>query len=424
MRIRFFHVKILTMEKGRPIFDGELWVENERILYVGEGKASTEGIAFDRQIDGRGNLLMPGFKNAHTHSGMTLLRSLADDLPLFDWLNQQVFPVEEKLTEEDIYYLTKLAVLEYVTSGITAIFDMYLTPETIAQAVTECGLRCVQVGAVNNFSQSVKMMEEMYKKLNHLGPLSTYILGFHGEYTCKKGLLEDIAALAHQYKAPIFSHNSETLFEVEECKKRYGKTPTAFLDSLGMFDYGGGGYHCVYMTEEDICIFKERALSVVTNPSSNLKLASGIAPIKDFLREGINVAIGTDGPASNNCLDMFREMFLVTGLAKFREKDASAVDADQVLSMATLGGAKAMHIRESDVLAKGKLADMIMLDLHRPNMQPINNISKNIVYSGSKENVKMTMVHGKILYEKGDFFVGMDPEEIYRKVNDIKERIV
>ncbi len=191
-----------------------------------------------------------------------------------------------------------------------------------------------------------------------------------------------------------------------------------------MFDYGGGGYHCVYMTEEDICIFKERALSVVTNPSSNLKLASGIAPIKDFLREGINVAIGTDGPASNNCLDMFREMFLVTGLAKFREKDASAVDADQVLSMATLGGAKAMHIRESDVLAKGKLADMIMLDLHRPNMQPINNISKNIVYSGSKENVKMTMVHGKILYEKGDFFVGMDPEEIYRKVNDIKERIV
>ena len=216
MRIRFFHVKILTMEKGRPIFDGELWVENERILYVGEGKASTEGIAFDRQIDGRGNLLMPGFKNAHTHSGMTLLRSLADDLPLFDWLNQQVFPVEEKLTEEDIYYLTKLAVLEYVTSGITAIFDMYLTPETIAQAVTECGLRCVQVGAVNNFSQSVKMMEEMYKKLNHLGPLSTYILGFHGEYTCKKGLLEDIAALAHQYKAPIFSHNSETLFEVEE----------------------------------------------------------------------------------------------------------------------------------------------------------------------------------------------------------------
>ena len=191
-----------------------------------------------------------------------------------------------------------------------------------------------------------------------------------------------------------------------------------------MFDYGGGGYHCVYMTEEDICIFKERALSVVTNPSSNLKLASGIAPIKDFLREGINVAIGTDGPASNNCLDMFREMFLVTGLAKFREKDASAVDADQVLSMATLGGAKAMHIRESDVLAKGKLADMIMLDLHRPNMQPINNISKNIVYSGSKENVKMTMVHGKILYEKGEFFVGMDPEEIYRKVNDIKERIV
>lgn len=179
----------------------------------------------------------------------------------------------------------------------------------------------------------------------------------------------------------------------------------------------------MHMTDDDMEIFTKRNLSVVTNPGSNTKLASGIAPISEYLKRGINVAIGTDGPSSNNCLDMFREMFLVTGLAKLREKDASAVNAFEVLKMATVNGAKAMNLTDADALTEGKLADIIMIDLHQPNMQPIHNIQKNIVYSGSKQNVKMTMIHGQILYENGKFADSIDADAIYAKANEIKDKI-
>lgn len=422
MNIRLYNARILTMEEGKDIFVGEIRIRDDRIIYVGDEKEESATLIWDEEIDCGGNLLMPGFKDAHTHSGMTLLRSYADDLPLNEWLNTQVFPVEAKMNADDIYHLTQLAVLEYLTSGITAVFDMYLTPESIADACDDMGMRCVQVGAVNNFSQSPELVEEMYLKLNKKSPLQSYILGFHAEYTCSRELLMKMAELSHKYKAPVFTHLAETEAEVEGCVQRYGMTPLAFLASLGMFDYGGGGYHCVHMTPEDIRIMKEKGLYAVSNPASNMKLASGIAPISDYLKAGVPVALGTDGPASNNCLDMFREMFLVTGLAKVREKDASAVDAMEVLKMATVNGAMAMGLKEADVLAEGKLADIIMIDLQKPNMQPINHIAKNVVYSGSKQNIKMTMIHGKILYRDGMFFVGKTPEEIYKKSNEIIEK--
>ena len=429
MNIRFYNARILTMEKA-DIFMGELWVQNDRILYVGDGsnvdevykKLSLGSIIWDREIDCESNLLMPGFKDAHTHSGMTLLRSYADDLPLQDWLFKQVFPIEAKMDGEMIYHLTKLAILEYLTSGITAIFDMYLTPDTVAKACVDMGMRCVQVSGMSgqdDFAQSLEKTEQCYLKYNHDDPLLSYFIGFHAEYTCSKKLLESVAALAHKYQAPIYTHLSETKSEVDGCMERYGMSPVKLFDSLGIFDYGGGGYHCVWMDEEDMEIFRKRDLSVVTNPGSNTKLASGIAPISDYLAKGINVAIGTDGPASNNCLDMFREMFLVTGLAKLREQDASAVDAWEVLKMATVNGSKAMRLPDTDTLAEGKQADIIMIDLHQPNMQPINNIPKNLVYSGSKQNIKMTMVRGKILYENGKFVDTYDMEEIYGKANEI-----
>ena len=432
MNIRLYNARILSMKEGQDIFAVEIWVKNDRILYIGDGsdtdqiyqKSPNTCIVWDREIDCKGNLLMPGFKNAHTHSGMTLMRSYADDQPLADWLNQMIFPVEAKMNGEDIYHLSKLAILEYLTSGITAVFDMYLTPESIADAFDDMGMRCVQVGGVNDFSQSPELVEEMYLKLNKKYPLQSYVLGFHAEYTCQKGLLEQIAAFSHKYKAPVFTHLAETESEVAGCVERYGMTPVAFLDSIGMFDYGGGGYHCVHVTEEDIEIMKKRGMFAVTNPSSNLKLASGVAPVSNFLENGVKVAIGTDGPASNNCLDMFREMFLVTGLAKVKQKDAQAVDAFEVLKMATVNGALAMGLKEADILAQGKLADLIMIDLNQPNMQPIHNIPKNIVYSGSKQNVIMTMVNGKILYENGTFYVSDSPENIYRKAEQIKQRII
>lgn len=431
MNYRFYNARILTMATDQ-LTEGELWVQDGKILYVGDGSdtdgvcaggsVDKEAIRWDREIDCEGNLLMPGFKNAHTHSGMTLLRSYADDLPLQDWLFRQVFPVEAKMDGEMIYHLTKLAVLEYLTSGITAIFDMYLTPETTAKACVEMGMRCVQVSGTSgqtDFEPSLELLEQRYQALNHEDPLLSYFIGFHAEYTCSRELMERVAQIAHKYKAPVYTHLAETKSEVEGCRERYGMSPAKLLDTIGMFDYGGGGYHCVWMDEEDLEIFGRRGLTAVTNPGSNTKLASGIAPISDYLKRGINVAIGTDGPASNNCLDMFREMFLVTGLAKLREQDASAVDAWEVLKMATVNGSKAMYLPDTDVLAPGKAADLIMIDLHQPNMQPFNNIPKNLVYSGSKQNVKMTMIQGRILYENGIFTDRYDVEEIYRKANEI-----
>lgn len=419
MRIRFYNARILTMADGFSVQEGELWVEGNRILSVGKGPGGQD-CEWDREIDARGNLLMPGFKNAHTHSGMTFLRSYADDLPLMDWLNEKVFPMEARITAEDIYHLDKLAILEYLTSGITAAFDMYLAPDAMARASIDCGFRTVLTGGLNNFVQSPQQLEEWYVKYNRYHELLRFELGFHAEYTTGEDLLRQVAVLARKYQAPVFCHNSETAGEVEDCKKRTGMTPTRYLDSLGIFDYGGGGYHCVHMSEEDLDILKARGVYAITNPGSNTKLASGIAPIERMMEKGIGLAIGTDGPASNNCLDMFREMFLTTGLAKLRQQDAAAVDANQVLAMATLGGARAMGLSDCDTLQEGKLADLIMLDLHQPNMQPLNHITKNLVYSGSKQNVILTMINGKILYENGAFYIGEDPEEIYRKANEIK----
>ena len=204
---------------------------------------------------------------------------------------------EEKLTEEDIYHLSKLAIMEYLTSGITANFDMYLTPDAIAEASKDCGFRTVIAGAMNDFTQSPGQLANWYEKYNHDHELISFCLGFHAEYTTSEKLLKEVALLAHNYHAPVYTHNSETVREVEECRARTGMTPTAYLDSLGMFEYGGGGYHGVYLTEEDMDIFKKHDLSVVTNPASNMKLASGIAPIARFMERGINLAIGTDGPA-------------------------------------------------------------------------------------------------------------------------------
>lgn len=421
MNIRFYHARILAMDGTMDIIQGEVWVEGNRISYIGPGKGNPP--VWDREIDAKGNLIMPGFKNAHTHSAMTFLRSYADDLPLLDWLNEQVFPMEAKLTADDIYWLSKLAIMEYLTSGITANFDMYFHPEMIAKASVDCGFRTVMVSGLNDFVSSLEELEADYLKFNQYHELVSFCLGFHAEYTTSEEKLKGVAALAEKYRAPVFTHNSETRAEVDGCLERHGMTPTAYLDSLGMFRYGGGGYHCVHMTDEDLDIFRDRGMTVVTNPGSNVKLASGIARITDMIERGIGLAIGTDGPASNNCLDMFREMFLVTGLGKLREQDASAVAADKVLQMAVQGGARAMGLSDCDCLAAGKLADLVMIDLQQPNMQPVNHIVKNLVYSGSKQNVKLTMVNGRILYENGKFHIGVEANEIYEKANEIISRM-
>ncbi len=429
MNIRFYNAKILTLnERERfEIIEGELWVIGDRIVYVGDGAdpvgvlrdLDRDMVLWEREMDCAGNLLMPGLKNAHAHTYMTFLRSFADDLPLDKWLYEMCFPREEQLTEENIRPFEQIGILEYVSGGITTSFDMCYFPPVFARVAADCGFRAVQVSGVNSFGGDPVVVEENYRKVNEMSDLTSFFIGFHAEYTTKLELMEAIARLAEKYKSPVWMHNSETEKEVKECIGRYGKTPTQLTDEMGMYTYGGGGFHCVWCDEEDIRIFKERGLTAVTCPASNIKLASGIMPLKRFYDEGVNLAIGTDGAASNNSLDLFKEMFLASTLAKVSENDAACIDADRILYMATTGGAQAMDLSDCDRLAAGKKADLILIDLAQPNMQPENNLIKNLVYAGNRENVILTMVDGRILYEDGAYHIGADPAEIYREANRI-----
>lgn len=416
--IRFYNGRLLSFKNGFEITDDEVWTNGSEIAFVGKNHDKKA----DREIDLNGNLLMPAFKNAHTHSAMTFARSLADDLPLQPWLYDMIFPMEAKLNESDIYTLSRLAFLEYLSSGISACFDMYYYPEAMAKASVDAGFRTVMCGAVNNFKESVSLLDEYYQKYNSYDELISYRLGFHAEYTTSKELMNGIALLAEKHEAPVFTHSSETKSEVEGCLERYGKTPTELFEELRLFNYGGGGFHSVWMSENDLEIYKKHGIWAVINAGSNSKLASGIAPLEKMQKAGINTAIGTDGPSSNNALDMFREMYLAAVTQKLKTSDAAACDAAELLKSATVGGAHCMGLYNCDIIDTGKKADLTVIDLHRPNMQPINNIIKNIVYSGSKENVKLTMINGKILYENGEF-IGTDIEKIYYEAQKITDRL-
>ena len=416
--VRFYNGRVL--EYG-SVTENEVWVDGARIAYVGPGKEDMP--AFEREIDLRGDLLMPGFKNAHTHSAMTFLRSMADDLPLQEWLFRQIFPREAKLNPKRVADFTKVAFLEYIANGITSCFDMYFHTDEFARVATEWGFRaviCESLTAGNDWDDIYRN----YERYNNWSDTVSYIPGFHGEYTGSADMIRHIAKAAEELKAPVYSHNSETASEVEGCIERHGCTPTKLMDELGVFQYGGGGFHCVHMTDEDIAIFRNRGLYAVLNACSNAKLASGIAPLKRFVEGGVNLAVGTDGPASNNALDFFREMYLINVLAKLREEDAAAGDPGIVLDAAVCGGARAMGLHDADGIAPGKLADMIVIDMKRPNMQPVHNVVKNLIYSGNPSNVKMTMIGGKVLYENGVFHVGEDIEKVYAEAQKETEQLL
>ena len=413
----FKNARILTM-KSSEIISGELAVKDNRIIYI--GSSYNEEVA-DRVIDCEGNLLMPGLKNAHAHTAMVFARSCSDDLSLHDWLYTTIFPMEERFEDGDIYHLTKLGILEYLTSGITAAFDMYFHVPEIVKASEEMGFRSVILAT--SAQEPISLLKERYLGINKPDSLCKYFLGIHAEYTTKEERIKDVVKLAHELKAPIYLHVGETESEVAGCVERHGKTPVKYLDSLGFFDFGGGGFHCNYFTDEEVEIFKKHNCYVVTCPCSNLKLASGIAPLYRYQKAELTIAIGTDGAGSNNALDMFREMYLVSALQKVTNKDPRVMDGFEVLKMATINGAHALGLNDSDVLDVGKYADIIMIDLKNPAMQPINNIAKNIVYSGSKDCVKMTMINGKILYYNHEFFVDQDVNKIIKKANEITKRL-
>lgn len=403
--------------KDDKITEGELWTDNDRISYIGPAK-DTAGEKFDREIDCKGNLLMPGLKNTHTHSAMTFSRSLADEYCLNDWLHKAIFPREAKLTPDHVYWYAKLAYADYLSGGITSCFDMYFHKYENAKAAVETGFRHVFCGAANDYG-GFEALEQNYLELNDYDPLISFIYGFHAEYTTCEDNLKFMSELAHKYSAPVFAHISETAEEVEGCKERYGVTPAVLFDKLGIYDFGGGGFHCVWFTDEDRKIFKDRGLWSVFNACSNLKLASGITPVYKFIANGMNIAIGTDGAGSNNALSMFREMYLDCVLSNVETKNAAAVDPFTILKAGTSGGALCMGLKDCDVLDVGKKADIIMIDMNKPSMQPENNIARNIVYSADNSVVKMTMIDGRILYEDGKFTT-IDLDTVIRECNKFK----
>ncbi len=417
MSVRFYNCRILTM-KDSNIIEGELWTDNDRISYIGPSVDDSDK-KFDREIDCKGNLLMPGLKNAHTHSAMTFSRSLADEYCLDDWLHKAIFPREAKLTPEAVYWYAKLAYAEYLAGGITSCFDMYFFRELTAKAAIETGFRHVFCGAANDYG-GFDELEGYYNSLNSLDPLVSFIFGFHAEYTTSEDNLKRMSDLAHKYEAPVFTHISESYPEVEGCRERYGVTPAVLFDRLGIFDYGGGGFHCVWFTDEDREIFKNRGLWSVFNACSNLKLASGITPVYKFIEKDMKIAIGTDGAGSNNALSMFREMYLDTVLSNVETHNAAAVDPFTILKAGTTGGALCMGLNDSDVLDTGKKADIIMIDMKKPSMQPENNIIRNLIYSGDNSIVKMTMIDGKILYEDGNYTT-IDIDEVISESNKLLE---
>ena len=411
------NARILSMEDDNIIF-GDLLVKDNRIVFIGE---KYEGAKPDKVIDCEGNLLMPGFKNAHAHTAMVFARSASDDLSLHDWLYNCIFPMEAKFQDEDIYHLTKCGILEYLAGGITATSDMYFHVPEIVRASEEMGIRNVLIAT--SLSEPISLLRERYKELNKKDSLISYRLGIHAEYTTPKERIIDIANLAKELHALVALHVGETEHEVQGCVDRYDMTPIKFLDSVGLFDYGGIGYHCNFFTDEEIEICKKKDIRLVTCPASNAKLASGICPVSKYLENGLTIGVGTDGAGSNNSLDMFKEMYLVSALQKLSYNDASKMDGFEVLKMATVGSAKVLGLEDADVLKEGKLADIIMIDLNNPSMRPLNNIAKNIVYAGSKDIVKMTMVNGKILYYDHKFLLNENVENIYKKAQEITERL-
>ena len=411
MAILFKNARILTM-KDDNIFEGNIVIKDNRIAYIGNDYKAYA--PFEREIDCHNNLLMPGFKNPHAHSGMVFVRDLVKNVSLQEWLFKYIFPREEHLLPEDIYHLNKVAYLEYISGGITTVFEHYFFPDSSAKAAEDFGMRTLLLGTYDAQKTSVaKLVDNVHKYNDRKDPLVRYVFGFHAEYTSDDELVSKTKEAIDLAKTPFYTHISETQKEVDECVQRHGLTPAKFLYNNGLFAYGGGGYHCSHFTDEEVKIFKENNLTIVSCPGSNKQLASGDAPLNKYFKEGVRIALGTDGPASNDRLDMFYEMQLAVSNNGF-----DVISPFEYLKMITVNGAIAMDI-DAEYLEVGKLADIIMLNMS--NLE--GDIISNIVNKGSVNNVKLTMINGKILYENGKYFLKESLEDIYKNADKVKQRI-
>ena len=424
MKILFEHVTALTMDPAQPeLKDGFVSVEDTKITYAGGGRPAGE---FDRVIDCTDKIMLPGLVNAHTHVPMALLRGCGGGCDLHTWLNQYIFPAEAKLDPRCVAAGTGLGLAEMIASGTTCINDMYMHTETIAQTVLDAGLSAnlscggVYFGAPEDFSPETCSDCQNTKRLreNWHGAGDGQILidaSIHAEYTSNAPLWQWVADYARQYDLGMHVHVSETNSEHMKCIEKYGESPAVLLDKYGVWQNGGAAAHCVYLSGQDAELLAKRGVTAVHNPVSNLKLMSGVAPLF-FLRQcGMNIALGTDGVASNNSHDLFEEMktAALTQNWTFGE-DHDLLTASELLAMATVNGAKALR-RDTGILAAGKIADIILLDASRPNLIPCHDLAENLVYSARGSDVCMNMARGRVIYENGTFLT-LDLEKLRAEV--------
>ena len=384
-------------------------VTGKSIDYIGKTKPCGE---FDRVIDGKDKVVMPGLYNTHTHAAMTLFRGYAEDLVLDRWLNEAIFPAEDLLTDESVYVASKLAAAEQIKNGVVSCSDMYFFCENTVRAFGECSLKANISRSVVSFDKDIDLHKDSRfieaKNLfeNYNGAYDGKIkidMALHAEYTNVEKACRTLAEYSKDKGAIIQVHLSETEKEHKECIERHGKTPARFFLDTGVFDSPTVAAHCVYVAGDDMEIMKEKKVSVAHNPVSNLKLGSGVMPLYKMYKKGINITLGTDGTASNNTLDILKEMYFASMLVKGINRQPDLIEASEFIKFATENGAKAQGRENCGRLEVGANADLIMISLDDINNIPQYNLVNTVLYSANSSNVKLTMIDGDILYENGEF---------------------
>lgn len=403
-------------EKRPPFFNGDLLVKDGVIAEVSEYPGRIEAAADVRVIDGSGLILMPGMVNTHGHAAMVLFRGFADDLPLKQWLEQKIWPLEEHLTADDIYWGAMLSIVEMLKGGTTTFADMYFFMNQVAEAVGESGMRAVLtrglVGVGDNSAASLQEGEQFYRDWHGRGAGRISVtLGPHAPYTCPPDFLKKVLAAAERLQVPLQIHLAETAGEVEASRQEHGCSPIQLMDRLGLFEYRVTAAHCVHLDNEDIKLLAQKQVGVAHNPGSNLKLGSGVAPVSKLLEAGVTVGLGTDGAASNNNLDMFEEMRLAALLAKGIQQDPTLLPAEKALQMATADGAEALFLEKLGRLKEGYKADIIGLRRDLPHLTPLHDPAAHLVYAAGAADVRLVMVDGEMLLENGEFLY-LDEEKI------------
>jgi 5-methylthioadenosine/S-adenosylhomocysteine deaminase len=398
---------VLSMDStGRRIADGAVAVVGERIAAVGPAAGFADW-RVARTLDARGGLILPGLINTHTHAAMALFRGLADDLPLMTWLNDHIFPAEAKLTPDMVRVGTRLACAEMIRSGTTCFCDMYLFEASVAEAARQCGMRAV-VGEVffdfpspnygpldQGFAYAARLLERWKND-----PLIRVAVEPHSPYLCAPELITRAARLAGDHGALLVIHLSETRAEVAQIQQKYNRTPTGHLAHLGVLSPRLVACHAVVLTAEDIALLKQHDVKVSHNPESNMKLASGVAPVPDLLAAGVCVGLGTDGCASNNNLDLFTEMDTAAKLHKVHRLDPTVMDAATVLAMTTRAAARVLGLeREIGSLEAGKRADLIVVDTHQPHLTPMYDPVSLLVYAARGSDVCHSVINGQVVLE-------------------------